>query len=590
MIDKLLAILAADPSYAHYMLDGQTVVLEDYLEVRPERAAELRAHVQQGRVLVGPWYILPDEFLVSGESLIRNFLRGGRIARDFGGAMPAGYMPDPFGHISQMPQILRGFGIDWAVFWRGIGAGVPGTEFTWAAPDGSKVLSTRLLNGYANGLALSFSIAAARRQVAWIRDQQATQRSTDVLLVLNGDDHIPPSADLPAILDELNAEFAEQSIRLVHGTLPQYRAAMTAALDAAALPIHTGEFREAQHAYLLPGVLSTRMWIKQANYAAETLLERWVEPWEALLWALNEATGAGDWEQTLRIDSAAPLRQTAWKYLLHNQPHDSICGCSVDAVHDEMKTRYAAIEQLGGALRDEALRGVGAFIQTAAPEDAGRQAVIVFNPLSTPRTEAAEVTVEVPASLFEFRLLDDQRRGSGLRYNRMAAGANRARFDLDPAGLETTLAMAAMGASWAWPCSMSICTGPDEAGVIDVDITVAENGEPNLLAIQTAADAARRLVAGGQVQVFRLRGHHAARRRGPVRGPRCAGPRLSHLYPGARRLGPGFRHRGASRRRTGTHRPGKRTRHRARPPSISPNPPRQIRRAARPGAGYTPPS
>jgi alpha-mannosidase len=509
LIDKLLAILAADPSYAHYMLDGQTVVLEDYLEVRPERAAEVRAHVQQGRVLVGPWYILPDEFLVSGESLIRNFLRGGRIARDFGGAMPAGYIPDPFGHISQMPQILRGFGIDWAVFWRGSGADVPGSEFTWAAPDGSQVLATRLLHGYANGLPLSFSIAAARRQVARIRDQQAPRRAADVLLVLNGDDHVPPSADLPAILDELNAEFAEQNIRLVHGTLPQYRAALAPALDEAALPVHSGEFREAQHAYLLPGVLSTRMWIKQANYAAETLLERWVEPWEALFWALDQATGASDWEQTLRIDSAAPLRQTAWKYLLQNQPHDSICGCSVDAVHDEMKTRYAAVDQLGGALRDEALRGVGSFIQTTGPDESGAQAVIVYNPLSMPRTDAAEVTVEVPASLFDFRLLDDS--GAEVAYDVTEWRQEQiASFDLDPAGLETTLAMGGDGRIMGMAVLDVYLHRSGEPGVIEVDITVAESGEPNLLAIQSAADAARHLVATEQVQLFRLRGHHVA--------------------------------------------------------------------------------
>ena len=91
--------------------------------------------------------------------------------------------------------------------------------------------------------------------------------------------------------------------------LPESSEAGEVALrDEAALPIHSGEFREAQHAYLLPGVLSTRMWIKQANYAAETLLERWVEPWEALFWALDQATGASDWEQTLRIDSAAPFQ------------------------------------------------------------------------------------------------------------------------------------------------------------------------------------------------------------------------------------------------------------------------------------------
>src|SRR5205823_7825671 len=150
----------------------------------------------------------------------------------------------------------------------------------------------------------------------------------------------------------LNAELNSQGVVLVHGTLPQYRAAVTAqlfgdadeldpstgsgqALDPAHLPasrlfVHQGEFRTSRDMHLLPGVLSARMWIKQANHAAETLLERWVEPAEAIYWALLERSGEGDWARDLAIESAAPLRDTAWKYLLQNQPHDSICGCSID--------------------------------------------------------------------------------------------------------------------------------------------------------------------------------------------------------------------------------------------------------------------
>ena len=82
LIDRLLAILENDPRYAYFMLDGQTVILEDYLEVRPERRAALEGHITSGRVLAGPWYILPDEFLVSGESIIRNLQRGHRLAGD----------------------------------------------------------------------------------------------------------------------------------------------------------------------------------------------------------------------------------------------------------------------------------------------------------------------------------------------------------------------------------------------------------------------------------------------------------------------------------------------------------------------------
>ncbi|HHE75496.1 MAG TPA: glycoside hydrolase, partial [Candidatus Aciduliprofundum boonei] len=119
MIDSLLNILSKEADFRYFTLDGQTIVLEDYLEIRPDKAEELKKRIKEGRILIGPWYILPDEFLVSGESLIRNLILGEKIARKFGRVMRIGYTPDTFGHIEEMPQILRGFEIDNFVFWRG---------------------------------------------------------------------------------------------------------------------------------------------------------------------------------------------------------------------------------------------------------------------------------------------------------------------------------------------------------------------------------------------------------------------------------------------------------------------------------------
>src|SRR5262249_34379250 len=117
LIDGVLDLMQRDPRFRFFHLDGQTIVLEDYLEVRPDRAEELRARIGEGRLLVGPWYVMPDMHLVSGEALVRNLALGHRIAESFGGVMRAGYMPDPFGHVAQMPQILRGFGLSDAILW-----------------------------------------------------------------------------------------------------------------------------------------------------------------------------------------------------------------------------------------------------------------------------------------------------------------------------------------------------------------------------------------------------------------------------------------------------------------------------------------
>src|SRR5512142_1967488 len=147
-IDKLLDLFDSDPEYEYFLLDGQTIVLEDYAEVRPDREQRLRDLGMAGKVQVGPWYVLPDEFLVSGEALIRNLMRGSRIAATYGGAMPVGYIPDPFGHVSQVPQILRGFGIGTTVFRRGL-ADEP-VELWWEGADGTRVLASYLRDGYGN--------------------------------------------------------------------------------------------------------------------------------------------------------------------------------------------------------------------------------------------------------------------------------------------------------------------------------------------------------------------------------------------------------------------------------------------------------
>jgi alpha-mannosidase len=142
LIDRLLDLLDTDPSFRYFHLDGQTIVLEDYLEMRPEQEPRLRSAIRSGRVLIGPWYVMPDEFLVSGEALVRNLVRGHQISRDYGAPMPVGYLPDLFGHVGQMPQIWRQFGLDNTILWRGFGG--RDAEYWWEAPDGSRVLMMHL--------------------------------------------------------------------------------------------------------------------------------------------------------------------------------------------------------------------------------------------------------------------------------------------------------------------------------------------------------------------------------------------------------------------------------------------------------------
>src|SRR6266704_5370 len=209
-IDRLLDILDRDPKFNYFMLDGQTIVLEDYLEVRPEQEERLKKHTRSGRILVGPWYLQPDEFLVSGEALVRNLQIGLHRASQFGEPMHVGYVPDCFGHIAQLPQILRGFGIDNAIFWRGVGAEAHKSEFYWAAPDGTSVLVIHLSSamGYSNARDMPLVPEEFTARVELLAAPLLPMATTNTLLFMNGSDHLEPEDGLPRTIEAANTLLA----------------------------------------------------------------------------------------------------------------------------------------------------------------------------------------------------------------------------------------------------------------------------------------------------------------------------------------------------------------------------------------------
>lgn len=399
LVDKLLDIMASDPDYRFFMLDGQTVVLEDYLEVRPEREAEIRALVQSGRLLIGPWFILPDEFLVSPEAMVRNLLLGQRIAQRFGAKMTVGYAPDQFGHISQLPHILRGFGMNEAVLWRGLDDHP--FELRWRGAGGDEVLLIYLRGGYGNAahLPVGDPDAFAAAVEALIADMAAHSRS-GCLPLMHGTDHMEPQPGLSAAIREARRCLPDVDIR--HSTLPAYIRAVRAALGPDgldALPVVQGELRSCKTQHLLPGVLSARMWIKQRNAALQALLERWTEPWAAFA----EHLAAHASVPPMPLAPTRDIVRRAWRYLLENQPHDSICGCSVDQVHREMRTRYDWAEQIGETVLRQSLEAIAHAVATPGQTPA----LVVFNPLTGPRTDVLEATLELPQSLEQFAIADE---------------------------------------------------------------------------------------------------------------------------------------------------------------------------------------
>jgi alpha-mannosidase len=336
LIDRLMAIAEADPGYTHFMLDGQAALLEDYMQVRPDREMALRALVESGKLAAGPWYVLPAECLVSGESLVRNLQIGLGIANRFGRSMQLGYLPDSFGHVAQMPQVFAGFGFDAGCLWRGVDDDVPGLEWNWEALDGTAVYLQWLSGGYGNFAQLPADPEAADEVLKAEIARLAQRGKSRTRLLLNGSDHQMPQAFLPAHIRHLDARNPEWEV--VQGSL----AAVIdrARREAGELATVKGELRSAANAALLPGVLSARSDLKSENARAQSALERWVEPFAAIASLTGRAY-------------PADLLRHAWKRLLQNHPQPAIGGCAIDAVHRQMMTRFEQVGELAGLLRHE---------------------------------------------------------------------------------------------------------------------------------------------------------------------------------------------------------------------------------------------
>jgi len=375
LVDSLLDLLERSPAYRCFTLDGQAVVLDDYLEVRPGAAERIAKLVGAGRLRIGPWYVLPDEWLVSGEALIRNLRVGLARCRRFGGAMEIGYVPDQFGHVGQLPQIFRGYGFADAVLWRGVGETVEQTFFTWQAPDGSRVRAAWLAQSYGNAAYLPADEAELARRVR--RDAAALARRSPIpsLLLMNGNDHALPDPALPERLARA-AALADPAFDWEIGGFAEYLARADGELSGE-LALHEGELRSGLRAPLLPGCASARMPQKVRDFENDRLLTAWLEPLSA-------------WWQRLGGDPDLELLEHLWSVALENHPHDSICGCSVDAVHEQMETRFARVRELAGARLAEVF---GALAARVAGEG---DVVVAFLP-GPSGASPVEVDVELPA-------------------------------------------------------------------------------------------------------------------------------------------------------------------------------------------------
>ena len=394
LINNLLDVIDEYPEYIFH-LDAQTVVLEDYLEIYPEKREKLQALIKNGNIIVGPWYLQNDFYLTSGEATIRNLIEGRKIANSFGACSGVGYAPDQFGNISQLPQILSNFGIDNFVFGRGyapytkdengnaITQNTP-SEFIWEGADGTKLLAVHLKYWYNNAQRFSADIDKAVKLVKSVEGSFKGVALTPYLLLMNGVDHLEAQEDLLLILQNINNEDINGRINQIK--LEDYIADIKTYIKDNGIELSTesGELRKGHDYQVLEGTLSSRSYLKRLNVLAQNNLENRLEPLYSML------TSYG-------CENIYPQNyiRYAWKKLMQNHPHDSICGCSRDEVHMHMEERYQSIKEI----TDELLRrGLTVLAQHngVANKYTDEYSLIAVNTINAIQSGMIEAEINIP--------------------------------------------------------------------------------------------------------------------------------------------------------------------------------------------------
>lgn len=427
-LQRLMDLFDNDPEFKYFHLDSQTIPLEDFATVRPESVERLKGYISSGRLLVGPWYTLPEMNCLDGESIVRNLLMGHRVARQWGGVMKVGYNPTSNGQVSQLPQIYAGFGIDALLFYRGINADAADKEFYWKGADGTTALCEQFPDGrvvfWGIGiLPVLYNMWPFKPETwkyTWDRPEVPFRMDDDLeytiietpelynedhvvpaltetrkwetkyatvrdLLYLDGMDQAPPYPNITRLIRDANRMMPGD--RMVHDSLPNVMSILKKKVRG--LKTLSGEMRLTNKSgrpgfnYLHPGILSTRMYLKQANRACEYALLRWAEPMAAMAWVLGE-------------DYPASFIRSGLKTLFANHAHDDICGCSIDKVHEDMMYRFSEVSTLSEELTRRSLRAiVGRIDSSSCPP--GSILVNLFNSLPFPRSEVIRASVDLPA-------------------------------------------------------------------------------------------------------------------------------------------------------------------------------------------------
>ncbi len=430
MLDTTLDILESDPEYHSFTMDGHSIMIDDYLEMRPERREQVEKFVREGRLIIGPYYTLPEQFTISHESLVRNLMFGKETVEKYGGKVPTvGYTPSSWGQTGQYPQILKDFGVNYMMFYRGISHDEAPAEYVWEAPDGTSVLASRFAlycryNWYYQvhravsrdrvwskdyvwgeydevpfrradgevGAGVSYDLKMPvanydktnlKKAILDMLEEEKGHFTTPVFLGMNGHDI---SVGFPRESEVIKdaKELFKGEIEIEHTNLEQFWADAEKYLDKDKMTVLKGERRsylkEGKWTYLFPGTISARTYLKQADFNAYTALTYMAEPLNAL---------AGN-------DSKNYLKR-GWKYLLSNHSHDANGGCAPDEVCKDMEYRFRKAQDIAEIVTDDAMIEIA---KNLSPEGQDKDILqlVVYNALPFERDVIVPLDIEVPAT------------------------------------------------------------------------------------------------------------------------------------------------------------------------------------------------
>lgn len=365
-----------------YVLDGQSVMLDDFIEFAPKWRERVESLVRRGALRVGPWYTQTDLLLVHGESIIRNLYYGMKKALEYGDVMKVGYAPDTFGHSAQMPQIYSQFGIDSTFFWRGYSElKAEKSDFLWKGIDGSIIFGVNLATGYQGAKYLESDKDELKVRMDKIMKVLDNYSSGESRLIMNGHDQMPIQKNIHSIMDNIREFYKGDKVSV--SDFESY----VESLKGLVLESVEGELNHSKHARIHKTITSTRMDIKLLNTELEYKIYNVLEPLALLGKELN-------------IDYPHEMFEKCLKELFGAHAHDSIGGCNSDLVNRDIKQRLTQVKEILDTQIELYMR----LISLASTED-GKNVVTLYNYLPYKRF-GEKVEMEFITRTSDFKIFD----------------------------------------------------------------------------------------------------------------------------------------------------------------------------------------